>query len=91
MTNRTPTPTNLSDMWRDARRYGRVNLYTNDDGTYYACIKFDSIAHTQLEARSDFKQVTPENALKMAIASAQAIVESVSKIVESTHERRLLP
>ena len=78
----------LSSLWRIARQYGRVRLFTNADGTYHACIVFSSLEHTALEALSDFKQMSPEAALTMAIRSAQAIVDSVSKI--AAPERKLL-
>lgn len=74
------TITNLSELWQIAQQYGRVRLFTNDDGTYHACIVFSTIEHTVLEAKSDFKQMTPEDAITMAIKSAESIVENVSKI-----------
>jgi len=77
----------LGTLFRTAREYGRVSIYTQSDGTYHCCIEFASIAHTKLEARSDFKQPSPEAAVQMAIDSAEAIVRSVSK---TSAFRRLL-
>ena len=70
---------NLSDLWKVARQYGQVNLFTQTNGLYNATIVFDTIDHTSLEARSDYTQETPEAALSMAIGSAKAIVDSLRK------------
>lgn len=84
----TRPDTSMSELWEAARQYGRVTLFTNDDGTYHAIIKFNTIAHTQLEAKSDYKRPTPESALQMAIESAQAIVESVAAVAAGLPERK---
>ncbi len=81
---------NLSELWKIGRQYGLVRLCTMDTGLYYACIEFATIDHTKLEASSDFKQLTPEAALTMAIKSAEAIVNSVSSLATGQSERKLL-
>lgn len=79
MSDGTDLSLNLSDLWKVARQFGTIMLNTNDDGTYYARIKFQTIENTSLEAKSDFNQTSPEAALSMAIASAKATVDSLKK------------
>lgn len=78
---------NLGELFREARQYGRVRLSTQETGCYYACIEFDTIKHTTLEAKSSFKEKTPDAALKAAIKAAQTIVDSISNIAK---ERKLI-
>jgi hypothetical protein len=80
----------LNELWAIARQYGRVRLSTMRDGNYHACIEFETIAHTTLEASSGFKQETPQNALRAAIKAAEEIVASVSEINVKLPERKLL-
>lgn len=81
---------NLSDLFRTARQYGLVRIHTLDDGKYYCCIVFNTMKHTQLEAKSDFNQLTPEDAVKMAIKTAQSIIDSINKMSETLPQRKLL-
>lgn len=74
--------TNMGDLFRIARQYGKVNLFTHDDGTYNVNIKFSTIELTSLEARSGFNHMTPEAALEKAIRSAEEIVSSLGKMPE---------
>ena len=69
---------NLGQLFTMARWYGRVRIMTMESGTYHATIEFNSVAHTKLEASSDFKATTPEDALRQAITAAQAIVDSIT-------------
>jgi hypothetical protein len=73
-------PETLDELWAIARQYGRVALFTNCDGTYHAKIEFNTIEHTSLEAKSDFKQGTPNAALRMAIGTARSIVQGVKEL-----------
>ena len=68
---------NMATLWAEARLFGLVYLHTCDDGLYFCRITFNTIAHTSLEATSDFKNKTPEAALQMAIDSAKKIVASM--------------
>ena len=79
---------NLGQLWTMARQYGKVTLFTNDDGTYHARIAFLTLEHTSLEAKSDFKRPTPEAALEMAIYSAEKIVAGIKTLPAS--EMKLL-
>ena len=78
---------NLGELFRTARQYGRVRIFTLEDGAYHCCIQFNSIKHTALEAKSDFKQPTPEDALRAAIIAAESIVDSVSSIKREQQKR----
>ena len=70
----------LSKLWEEARRYGKVRLSTMDDGLYYCVIEFDSIAYTTLKAASDFNQPTPESAVSAAIVVAKTVVKDMVRI-----------
>ena len=71
---------NLSELWVIARRYGVVQLSTNSDGTYHACITFSTAKHTELKVRSDWNHLHPEAALEKAIQGAKEIVDDVKRI-----------
>jgi len=64
----------LGDLWEEARDYGRVSMFTFDDGGYHASIKFHSIQHTELKAESGNGHETPHEALAKAIGVAKEIV-----------------
>jgi len=83
-------PQELSELWKIARAYGRVQLATMADGTYHACIEFDSIEHTKLEAKSSFDCRTAEEAMRMAIVSARKIVDSIHKMARILPEPKLI-
>jgi len=76
----TNTREELSELFRLARRYGLVYIYTSKDGTYSCTIKFNTIDHTELDAKSGFNHNTPEAAVEAAIKTAQKIVESISNM-----------
>lgn len=72
----------MRELFDEARIYGRVVIYTMDDGKYSVDITFNTIKHTQLKATSGFGFNCVEEALKSAINSAKQIVDSVSEIKE---------
>jgi len=80
----------LGDLFMEARQYGLVRLSTMDDGTYHCSIKFNTIQHTALEARSTFKEATPEAAIKAAIIAAQSIVDSIQSMAAKMPERKMI-
>lgn len=70
----------LGSLFKIARMYGRVNLFTQDNGQYSATIKFDTNRHVQLDASSGFNNSTPEEAVERAIKTAQNIVDDINKL-----------
>jgi hypothetical protein len=70
---------NLSELWREAQNYGRVNIETETKGTFYASIVCDSPNHTQVKAWSGFGHETPEIAIIAVIENAKKLVERVSE------------
>lgn len=72
----------LCDLFKEARSYGRVNLFTNDNGTYSCTIRFNSIVHSELKALSKFDHQTPEEAILAALTVAKEIVKSLSNLNE---------
>ena len=82
---------NLGELFHAARRFGRVGIYTSENGTYWCNIYFATERHTTLEARSDSK-LTPELAVEEALARAQSIVDSINRlsVAENNGEMRLL-
>lgn len=80
----------LGELFRTAREYGRVRIMTMDDGAYHACIVFDSIEHTKLEANSGFRHSSPEEAMQHAIVAARKIVDSIQKLAKTLPESKLL-
>ena len=78
MSDKIPIPDDFGGLFRMARWYGRVRIMTTEKGTYHACIEFNSVAHTKLEASSTFTCTTPDDALRQAIEAAQAIVDSIT-------------
>lgn len=80
----------LGELFTIARQYGQVRIHTMENGKYHACIVFNTIKHTELQARSDFDQKTPEDAVRQAINAAQTIIDSVEQMSQSLPKRRLL-
>lgn len=67
----------LDDLFKTARDYGRVNIFTQEDGTYSAYIKFNTSKNVELEARSGFGHSSPQGALLQAIEAAEKIKEGM--------------
>lgn len=63
----------LDELFGDAREFGRVNLFTSDDGTYSVNIIFPTPADTDVKANSGFGHKTPHLALQFAIDKAHEI------------------
>lgn len=72
----------LGELFRRARGYGAVNIFTGSRGGYHCAINFNTIEHTKLEAMSRHDHDTPEEAVRVAIASAEKIVASVSHMAK---------
>ena len=71
---------NLSELFREARQYGCVYIFTCDsDGTYSCDITFHTIANTKLKAKSGYGHKTPEEAVRAAILVAEKIVDSMAQ------------
>lgn len=82
---------NLSELFRIARQYGQVDIFTSSSTGKYSCyITFNTIEHTELIAKSGNGNETPEEAVEKAIRSAQEIVSSISKMSTAIPERKLL-
>ena len=75
--------TSLSDLWQQARQYGRVMLATSPTGQYWCHIDFNTIKHVELTAKSGQHTDTPEAAIQAAINNAAEIVESIHTL--ATH------
>lgn len=69
-------------VFNAARLYGKVNLFTSDNGTYSAGIKFATLAHITLEAHSGYNHICPVKCLRAAIENAELICQSVEQIKE---------
>ena len=72
----------MRSLWDKARLYGKVSLYTHDDGTVSCTITFNSIKHTELKANSGYGLKCPEKALEAAIKTADEIVQSTTSMGE---------
>ena len=70
----------LDELFAEARRYGTIDIYGMKDGTYTACITFNTIKHTELKARSGFDHSTPNLALQFAIDAARNIVNGIKDL-----------
>ena len=77
----------MDELWKIARQYGLVNLFTSSNGAYSCAIKFHTIEHTELEAKSGYGNQTPHEALLKAINSAQNIVSSISNLQQKEFVR----
>lgn len=79
----------MGKLWRDARQFGSVNLFTHDN--QYSCsIKFHTVIGVELEAKSGFGHKEPEDALKAALASCDKIVDGLSQQSEQLQSLRRL-
>lgn len=72
----------MKELFDEARCYGRVNLFTSDDGTYSVDIRFNTKGHVELKARSGYDHTSPEQALKAAIKEAKSIVDQSEDLVK---------
>lgn len=80
-TKLSPPVRSLDELFVEARRYGLINIYGADDGTYSANITFSTIKNTKLEAKSGYRHTTPNIALQFAIDAARSIVSSIKELV----------
>lgn len=71
----------MRELWDKARQYGKVMLFTADDGTYSCIIIFSTIPGVNLEAKSGFRHVEPEKAIEAAIARCEEIVNGMAQQV----------
>ena len=79
----------MSRLWRLASTYGRVTVYTLDNGMHCG-IKFNTIVGTSLESKSTPSK-EPETALREAIANCVKIIESFNQTnQEVLNERKRL-
>ena len=69
----------LDELWPIARQYGKVFLFTQDDGTYSCDINFITIKNTNLSAKSGYGIKTPQEAVLLATKQAELIVDSFGK------------
>lgn len=76
----------MRELWKEASKYGRVNLQTIDDGTITCSISFNTIEHVELVARSTWTCTTPEQALSEAINKAKQIVNSMHESIQKFKE-----
>lgn len=67
---------NMEDLFNEARKHGRVHIFTGQHGGYNAWIEFETIPGTKLEAKSEFGLQTVNLALADAIEKAKLIKES---------------
>lgn len=77
----------MKELWDKAREYGRVQLFTMDDGTHSCRIEFHTLNNIVLEAKSGFNNKTPEEALEKAIINAKLIVGEL--VAEADKLKRL--
>lgn len=81
---------NLSELWIEASKYGRVHMFTAGDLTVSCTIKFNTINHAELEAKSGYSHVTPEIAVENAIKVAKQIVNGTRGQVMKFDEQKSL-
>jgi len=67
---------NLKQLFEEALNYGRIGLYNFDAGEFHFSIKFECSPGTTLEAKSQFKCPSIEEAIIQAIDNARKITES---------------
>ena len=79
----------LGELFQEARLYGLVDLFTHDDGSYSCVIKFHTINHTELKAKSGFNKRTPEEAVTQAIEAAKNIVGEMSDLKDKINQKQL--
>jgi hypothetical protein len=63
----------LDALFQQARGFGLVNIYTHEDGSYSAKIKFPTVSGTTLEANSGYNHTTPSAALIAALEKTEEI------------------
>jgi hypothetical protein len=56
--------TDLRTMLMELADFGQPRLSQQDDGCWYACVKFPAPKGTRAEVASDFEHKTPEEALQ---------------------------
>lgn len=74
----------MDELFYEARRYGKVHLYTHDDNTYSCSIKFNTVEHVELKAESGYKHTKCESAIAAALKKAIEITESLNKMEKPT-------
>ena len=72
----------LSELWREARQFGRVNIFTADNGTYSCVIRFNTIKHAELQAKSGYNHSEPELAVAAALDKAKEIVGEMTEMTK---------
>lgn len=76
----------LIKLFETAEKYGNVHIYSSKDMSppkcYCCTIKFNTINHVELEAKSQWDQ-TIEESLRQAIKKAVLVVESVQGSISS--------
>lgn len=65
----------MKDLWKQARKYGKVRLGTTDNGTYFAALEFNTPKHTTIKVGTSFDHAEPEHALGELILNAQEAVQ----------------
>jgi hypothetical protein len=76
----TETKDEMLHLFNQARKYGRVCIFTARDGTYSCQIEFNCIDHVELKAKSGHNMPSPISALKEAIKAAEKIITNISKL-----------
>jgi hypothetical protein len=64
---------NLGEFFAEARRYGLVDLFTLDGGTY-SCRILVALEDREIKAKSGFGHMTPNSAIKAAMQVAAGIL-----------------
>jgi len=80
---------NMRQLWDEASQYGRVTIRTQNNGLFSCTIDFNTIEHVELTARSSFKAITPEEALKEAIEKAEVILASLEKTAKDIKYKQI--
>jgi len=73
---------NMAELFYKAREFGKVSIYTFDDGCYSCTITFNTVKHIELKAASGSNCKTVESALQLAIKKAIEIVKGMSNEAE---------
>lgn len=76
----------MSQLWRQARKYGLVTMHGMGDGTYSCNIKFKTPSHTNATASSGFRIKTPEEALEKATINAQKFIGEITDMEALPHD-----
>lgn len=80
----------LSELFREARKYGTVNIFTSDDGTYSCTIKFNTVKHISLEAKSGWGYKEVEIAITKAIENAKVVVRETTNAIATLNNLKQL-